>query len=173
MQLKTIAPWVTSALAIIALAATNSASISTVLGFAAEKSLTEQQQEKLEVFARKSAILYAGYDKVSSELGIVYFIESHPCVDYEIKYVVHGTVIDQSTRAGSVCEDLPELSTGTHTVRALSVDPGLIRPHFYTIDGQLIESADVNVLIQWKFKLADGSFGYHTMTAAIPISEGT
>ena len=169
VKLSKIAPWLTSVLAITALIATNSSAISTLLGVAATKTITEQQQERLEVFARKSAILYAGYDKVNAELGLVYFVESHPCVDYEIIYSVHNVVIDQSSRSSVVCEHLPELSTGTHTVRTLSVDPGLIRPHFYTVDGQLIESADVNVLIQWKFKFEDGSYGYHTMTAAIPL----
>ena len=108
---------------------------------------------------------------VDSELGLVYFIESHPCVDYEIRYVIHGTTIDSSSRPASVCEDLPELRTGTSTVRAISVDPGLIRPNIYTINGELIQSDTATVLIQWKFKFSDGSFGYNTMTAAIPLED--
>ena len=160
--------------AIIAIGAflgTASGDLKTILGFAATQSQTEIEHERLEIFARKSTVLYAGYDEVNTELGIVYFIESHPCVDYEVKYVIHNVVIDSSVRDSSVCEDLPEVKTGTHTVRKLVVDPGLIRPHFYTINGELIESDTVTVLIQWKFKFSDGSFGYHTMTAAIPLME--
>ena len=168
-MIKKLAPWITAVVAGVMLVATNFTTIKTILGIAAEKSQVELEQEKLEVFARKSAILYAGYEKESNELGVVYFIESHPCVDYEISYTIHNQVIDSSSRLASVCEDTPEVVSGTHTVRALSVDPGLIRPHFYTVNGQLIKSADVNILIQWKFKFTDGTFGYHTMTAAVPI----
>ena len=169
--MKQWAAWVTAVLAIVTLVATNTSNISKILGIAATKSQSEVEQERLEVFARKSVILYAGYDKITAELGLVYFIESHPCVDYEISYSIHNTIIDQSSRPKSVCEDMPEVVSGTYTVRALSVDPGLIRPHFYTINGELIRSNDVNVLIRWKFKFSDGSFGYHTMTAAIPIED--
>ena len=167
--MKQLVPWGAAVLALAGLLATNASSISTILGFAATKSLVEQEQERLEVFARKSNILYAGYDKVSSELGLVYFIESHPCVDYEIKYVIHGSTVDEASRSALVCEDLPEVRTGTSTVRAISVDPGLIRPNIYTINGELIQSDTATVLIQWKFKFSDGSFGYHTMSAAIPL----
>ena len=162
-------PWGAAVLAIAGLIGTNAGNISTLLGLAATKSIVEQEQERLEVFARKSNILYAGYDKVNNELGLVYFIESHPCVDYEIKYVIHGTVVDEASRHASVCEDLPEVRSGTSTVRAISIDPGLIRPNVYTINGELIQSDTATVLIQWKFKFSDGSFGYHTMTAAIPL----
>ena len=169
--MKNLVPWGAAVLAIAGLIGTNAGNISTLLGLAATKTIVEQEQERLEVFARKSNILYAGYDKVSNELGLVYFIESHPCVDYEIKYVIHGTVVDEASRPASVCEDLPEIRTGTSTVRGISVDPGLIRPNIYTINGELIQSDTATVLIQWKFKFSDGSFGYHTMTAAIPLME--
>ena len=169
--MKNLVPWGAAVLAIAGLIGTNANNISTLLGIAATKTTVEQEQERLEIFARKSNILYAGYDKVSSELGLVYFIESHPCVDYEIKYVIHSTTIDSSSRPATVCEDLPELRTGTSTVRAISVDPGLIRPNIYTINGELIQSDTATVLIQWKFKFSDGSFGYNTMTAAIPLED--
>ena len=163
------AGWAAAALAIATLIGTNTKNISTLLGIAATQTQAQIEQEKLQVFARRSTILYAGYDKVNTELGLVYFIESHPCVDYEITYTIHNTVVDQSSRPGSVCSDLPEVVTGTHTIRAISVDPGLIRPHFYTINGELIQSNTANVIIQWKFTFSDGTFGYHSMVAAIPI----
>ena len=166
------AGWAAAALAIVTLIGTNTKNISTILGIAATKSQAEMEMEKLEVFARKSTILYAGYNKVSSELGLVYFIESHPCVDYDIVYSIHNTVIDDSSRSASVCEDMPEVVSGTHTIRTISVDPGLIRPHFYTINGELIQSNTANVIIQWKFKFSDGTFGYHSMVAAIPLEGG-
>ena len=169
--MKQLVPWGAAVLALMGLLASNAGSISTILGLAATKSQTEVEHERLEVFARKSSILYAGYDKVDAELGLVYFIESHPCVDYEITYSIHNVVVDDSQRDASVCEDLPEVVSGTHTVRSIGVDPGLIRPHFYTINGQLIQSDTVTVLIQWKFKFSDGTFGYHTMNASIPLED--
>ena len=166
---RDLIPWATSGLAIATLIATNSSNIGKLLGVAVAKTEAELEREKVEIFARKSAILYGGYTRESSELGIVYFVESHPCVDYSITYVMHNVVISQADRQSSVCEDLPELITGTHTVRTIKIDPKLMRPHYYTINGQLIESNDVNVLIQWKFNISDGTFAYHTMTVAIPL----
>ena len=167
--MKQWAAWVTAVLAIVTLVATNTSNISKILGIAATKSQTEVEQERLETFARKSTILYAGYE--DGELGLVYYIESHPCVDYEVTYSIHNTIIDQSSRSSSVCEDMPEVVRGTHTTRALQVDPGLIRPHFYTINGELIQSNTANVIIRWKFKFSNGSFGYFAMVAAIPIED--
>ena len=162
-------PWGAAILALAGLLASNAGNISTILGFAAVKSKTELQHETLEVFARKSSIIYAGYDMVNQEVGLVYFIESHPCTDYEVKYSIGNEVIFESAKTASICEDLPELRTGTTTVRTIVVDPDKIRPNYFTVNGQLIESDTANVLIQWKFKLEDGSFGYHTMSAAIPL----
>ena len=169
MRLSTIAPWLTSVLAIAALITTNSGSISTLLGIAATQTETQIQQDKLQVFARTSAILHAQWNEGEGVVEIVYYISSHPCTDYEVSYVIHNVVVEGVEIPSSVCEDKPELKSGTYAVKRLEIDPSLIRPAYYTIDGQLIESNDVSLLIQWKFALSDGSFGYHTMTVAIPL----
>ena len=159
--------WAAAALAIATLLGTNISNISTLLGIAATKSQAEVERDKLDVFARKSNILYAGYE--DGELGLVYYIESHPCVDYEITYSILNTVVDRSSRSSSVCEDKPELVTGTVTAREFPVDSKLIRATHFTVNGELIQSNTANVVIRWKFEFSDGTFGYHSMVAAIPL----
>ena len=51
--MKNLVPWGAAVLAIAGLIGTNANNISTLLGIAATKTTVEQEQERLEVFARK------------------------------------------------------------------------------------------------------------------------
>ena len=167
--MKSWTGWAAAALAIATLLATNAGNISKILGLGAQLSETQRQQERLSIFARGSEVIWT--DLTEDGAAIVYVIQSHPCTDYTVRYVINGVNLDSTTNTADICDLKPELKGTVTTVREIEIPKELIKVRYTTVQGELIQIDTISIVIQWEFTFSDGTIGYHNMYASVPLPE--